>query len=392
MVPTNRARLTEWQRDLLVYNRIGMETLVEGRPPRRLGGAIVVSLAGHVLLAVIVALFWKLPAPTITGRPGEALMVDLNNPAEPAPLGNPAAREPAPPGPRASGPVAPPRVPSPPRAPRERKAAVPPSASVARAAPEKPAPAPRKPASAPAPAPEEKVVREPRKEPPVEKAPEPVAKATEPQDPTAAPASESSQAAIASRAPEARPSTRDDAPAASDARPATTGEAGGTTGGRRALPDIRTALRGGGGGGLGPPGSSRGRLGGRGGIEGEPIPLDSPDSRYNDYLERIRRLIKKNWGYPCVKNTATHECEYRSASLVIEFGILKDGRLQFIDVRAASGASIYDDYALNAIRLSSPFPEVPPSMMVAMRPGSSGIAILARFNYVLESSLTNILR
>ncbi|HET9491894.1 MAG TPA: TonB family protein [Methylomirabilota bacterium] len=147
--------------------------------------------------------------------------------------------------------------------------------------------------------------------------------------------------------------------------------------------DIRSALRGGGAGGRG---------GGRGGIEGEPIPLDSTDTRYNDYLDRLRRRIKANWGFPCVKNDRTRECEYSTASLVVEFGILKDGRLQFVDVVQSSGLPIYDDYAVNAIKLGSPFPVVPPQMLVSMRRGSAGIAITARFNYVVDTSLTNLLR
>jgi TonB family protein len=149
--------------------------------------------------------------------------------------------------------------------------------------------------------------------------------------------------------------------------------------------DIRTALR---------PGGEAGSLqgAGRGGIEGEPIPLDSSDTRYNDYLDRLRRRIKANWGFPCVKDEATRECEYKSVSLVVHFGILKDGRLQFVDVVESSGFPIYDDYAVNAIKFASPFPPVPPSVMTAMGRGSTGAAIAARFNYVVDTSLTNLLR
>jgi TonB family protein len=77
---------------------------------------------------------------------------------------------------------------------------------------------------------------------------------------------------------------------------------------------------------------------------------------------------------------------------VVEFGILKNGRLQFVDVRESSGLPIYDDYAVNAIKLAEPFPDVPNAMMTSMKKQSTGIAILARFNYVVETSLTNMLR
>lgn len=147
--------------------------------------------------------------------------------------------------------------------------------------------------------------------------------------------------------------------------------------------DIRSLGRGGGAGGRG---------GGRGGIEGEPIPLDSPDAKYSDWLDRVRRQIKENWGFPCVKNLDTGECEYKTATLIVEFGVLKSGRLQFVEVRRASGFSIYDDYAANAIRLGSPFPPVPDVMMTRMVQGSTGVAIQATFNYVVSTSLTNLLR
>ena len=143
--------------------------------------------------------------------------------------------------------------------------------------------------------------------------------------------------------------------------------------------DIRSLGRGGGGAG-----STRG--GGRGGIEGEPIPLDSRDPKYSDYLDHVRRKIKANWGYPCVSNRGTRECEYKTAMLVVEFGIAKDGRVPFVNVVRSSGWPIYDDYAVNAIKFASPFLPVPDAL------SKKGIPILATFNYVVDTSLTNLLR
>jgi TonB family protein len=145
------------------------------------------------------------------------------------------------------------------------------------------------------------------------------------------------------------------------------------------VPDMRSALRRGTGAG--------GTSDGRGGIEGEPIPLDSRDPRYSDYLDRIRRMIKEKWGYPCVKNGSTHECEYKTALLVIEFGIARDGKVPFVNVVRTSGFQIYDDYAVNAIKFAQPFPRVPDSM------GSrAGIPIVATFSYQVDTSLVNLLR
>jgi|SRR5213594_3079414 len=144
-------------------------------------------------------------------------------------------------------------------------------------------------------------------------------------------------------------------------------------------PDALAALRRGAGG-------AGGSGQGRGGIEGEPIPLDSPDPRYSDYLEQVRRRIKEKWGYPCEKNEQTRVCEYRSTQLIIDFGIAKSGELVFVTLTRTSGHAIYDDYALNAVKLASPFPPIPDSF------SKKGVPISAGFHYVLQSTLTNILR
>jgi len=183
------------------------------------------------------------------------------------------------------------------------------------------------------------------------------------------------------RAPEAPP--REATPASPAPRVAAVPEP------REPLIDSRSALRRGGPG----PGGAGGTGEGWAGIEGEPIPLDSTDPKYNDYLDRIRRMIKEKWGYPCVKDAMTGHCDYKSARLVIVFGILKDGRVPMLEIAQQSGYGVYDDYAANAIRLASPFPPVPASMLAAAKSGSAGVKIVAAFQYVLvESSLTNILR
>ena len=76
--------------------------------------------------------------------------------------------------------------------------------------------------------------------------------------------------------------------------------------------------------------------------QGEPIPLDSQDPRYRRYLGRLRELIKEKWGYPCVKDEAAGNCEYKSAKLLIRFGILKNGRAVQVEVQEPSGYGIYD--------------------------------------------------
>jgi len=60
-------------------------------------------------------------------------------------------------------------------------------------------------------------------------------------------------------------------------------------------------------------------------------------------------------GYPCVKDTATARCDYKAAHLVSSFGLLADGRVAYVTVTKSAPWQIYDDYAVNAVHLASPF-------------------------------------
>src|SRR6266545_1240123 len=94
--------------------------------------------------------------------------------------------------------------------------------------------------------------------------------------------------------------------------------------------------------------------GGRAGVEGEPIPLDTPEPKYQDYFNKIRERIKANWIYPYEAGSRGIE-----GDLSIEFVIAKDGHLQFIELRRSSRVLILDNAALNAVKLAQPFPPVP---------------------------------
>jgi len=356
-----------------------------------LGGRPLIALAASValhILFVVLALYAALPSARYSVKRGEPLIVELPALQEPPPVGNPQARSlgpsaPARPAPRPAAPVRPaPAAPTPSVRPTEAPPVV-----ASRQSPPAPSPAPAP--AVPPPAPEEPAVPVPEKpvaaapEKPIDPAPEkPIAATPE----TPAPPAPEKPAVTTPEPPTAAAPPATPAPSVEPGPPSPPKVAAVPPGQQAAPPvDIRSAFRrDGGAGGV--------RGGGRGGIEGEPIPLDSADPQFNDYLERLRRKIKANWGFPCVRNEATRVCEYKTATLVVHFGILKDGRLQFVEVVRSSGYPIYDDYAVNAIKFSSPFPTVPASMMVSMRQGSTGVAIMAHFNYVVDTSLTNLLR
>ncbi|OGL19083.1 MAG: hypothetical protein A3F92_02030 [Candidatus Rokubacteria bacterium RIFCSPLOWO2_12_FULL_71_22] len=316
------------------------------RPPGWLRRRPVAGIAGSVLLHLLVLaslVLVGLPSSVHTTRRGEPLFVELPPADEPAQRGMPGA-------PAAAAPVARAERPTTPRAAPPRPVSPPPAAK-APVAPRAEKPAPR---SAPTPQPPASKESVPQvASPPAP--PEPLTKA-----PPGAPESV---------APESAPSPPRGAPSAPPGGPVT---------------DIRTALRR--GGADSGPGGAGGGGAGRAGIEGEPIPLDSKDPKYNDYLDRVRRMIKEKWAFPCVRDTATGGCEYHTAQLQIEFGIAKDGRVPFVTLRRPSGFDIMDEYAMNAIKLASPFPPVPDTL------SKKGIPILASFHYVVDTSLTNVLR
>jgi hypothetical protein len=52
----------------------------------------------------------------------------------------------------------------------------------------------------------------------------------------------------------------------------------------------------------------------------------------------------------------------------------------------------YDESAMTAIKLASPFPAVPPALMAKANRGSTGVPIVAHFIYQYEVSIRSLLR
>jgi periplasmic protein TonB len=282
----------------------------------------VCSALLHLLL-VLAVLFGGLWGTPREAKKGEPIFVDMapDKPEEKAPRGSP------------SRPVGP--EPPPPPVPKGARVAEAPR----RAPPATPVPARPEP-PAPVPAPPQQVAKAPEPPPPAPREPEPA--------PPAAPAPTQPAAPAAPResAEAPRPASPPSPPASPG--PLTAKSSSGI--------DLPAAMlrRPGGGGGL---------QDGRGGIEGEPIPLDSPDPKYQDYFKILRERIQSKWTYP-------REAGDRGigGSLLIEFHIAKDGRLAYLEVRRSSGLEILDEYAVNAIKLAQPFPPVPDNLAKQVLP------------------------
>ena len=296
--------------------------LPKDRAQRTLVLAVVTSVIFHLLLLGPFFVFPGLLLPPPYVKRGEPLLVDIapERPEEKAPLGNP------------SRPVEPPEArerPSPRPAPKVTPA--PPRAEAPRA------PAPRPAPTAPPP-PRAVEKAEPPTPDAMVKTPEPRPAAPEPQR------SESAQAESRPASPPAQPQVAVARPPASIWRQP--------------------------GGGL--------RGGGRGGVEGEPIPLDTPEPRYQDYFNKVRERIKSKWVYPRQAGDRGIEGE-----LLIEFHIAKDGRLAFIELRHSSGTAILDDAAMTAVKLAQPFPPVPDEIAKQTLP------INGQFRYQIVSGFVN---
>jgi protein TonB len=293
--------------------------LPKDQAQRTLALAIVTSVLFHLFLILPFVVIPGLLQPAQFTKRGEPLLVDIapERPEEKAPLGNPSRA------------VTPPEV-------RERPpgpAPKPPAPARAVEAPRAPAPRP----TPPAPAPPQAVAK-------AEPGPDPMVRTTEPR-----PATPESQPAPSQQAAAAPPA----APQVAVARPL----------------DAMRRQPGGGGGLTG---------GGRGGVEGDPIPLDTPEPKYQDYFNKIRERIKANWIYPRQAGDRGIEGE-----LLIEFHIAKDGRVSYIELRHSSGAAILDDAALTAVKLAQPFPPVPDEI------AKQTLAINGQFKYQIVSGLVN---
>jgi len=300
-----------------------LKYLPEDRTNRYLVVTVIVSVLFHILIGAGLIVGSNIEQRKMIAKRGEAIIVDIapDKPKESAPLGDPS---------RHVGP----NVPEP------RQAAPAPPAPAAPRVAEAPKAAPKAPPAAP-------------KAPPA--APKSADSGPAPKAAPSAPDPDQSQTAKAAPQP---PAAQPQPPApAADPRVASAPPQ---------PPPAAAMFRRGGGGGL---------KGGRGGIEGDPVALDTPDPKYQDYFRQIRERIQSKWIYP-------YEASSRGigGELQIDFGIAKSGELQFIERRRTSGVELLDDYAMRAVQLASPFPPVPDAI------SKGGLPINGTFKYLIQDS------
>jgi TonB family protein len=318
--------------------------LPEDRTNRYLVLTVLVSLLLHALVGVALLLSGGLRGPVIANR-GEPLFVDIapDKPKETAPLGNP-ARPPGPdvPEPEKPRPVAPPAAKSPPSPPARP---VPPAPRVAEA----PKPAPR------APEPREVVKPAPPLAPPTPKGEEP--------------AYEGRSAQALPQTPKAPPEPQPQQPSQQPPAPSPGSEPRVASVPQPASPPGMYRKPGGGGG----------FQGGQGGVVGQPVPLDTPDPNYREYMQKVRQRIYAKWGYP-------YEAQARGlhGKLVIEFHIAKDGQLLRAEIIESSGETILDAFALNAVKLAQLYPPLPDAMRRDVLP------VVGIFVYSLRSAQSSV--
>jgi TonB family protein len=83
---------------------------------------------------------------------------------------------------------------------------------------------------------------------------------------------------------------------------------------------------------------------------GSSLSLDTAKFPYTYYLNTIRKKISDNWAY--TRSTG-------NLKAIVYFKIRYDGKVDDIKIYESSGNKIFDNYALRAVLLSSPFPHLP---------------------------------
>ncbi|HWP86197.1 MAG TPA: TonB family protein [Terriglobia bacterium] len=104
-------------------------------------------------------------------------------------------------------------------------------------------------------------------------------------------------------------------------------------------------------------------------LPGPQILSDTMGVNFDPYLLRVYLSVQRNW-YSVIPEIARLG---RKGRVILQFRILKNGAVQDLQMMDGSGTASMDQAALSSIRLSNPFPPLPPEF-----PGDE---IVLRFGY-----------
>ena len=100
------------------------------------------------------------------------------------------------------------------------------------------------------------------------------------------------------------------------------------------------------------------------------VSLDSKELKYVSYLSKIKKKIEPLWEYP-----ETAQAIGLQGKLALYFSIVRDGRLDRLELLNSSGHALLDEQALKAIRGAAPYYPLPDRLHI------SRLNIQATFEY-----------
>jgi TonB family protein len=119
-----------------------------------------------------------------------------------------------------------------------------------------------------------------------------------------------------------------------------------------------------------PPETKQEEKGGR--FVEDTVTLGSRESRYRDYLKKVKVRIDNRWTYP-----GTAFAKGERGVTTIKFSIDNDGSLAQYFVMTSSGYSLLDECALNVVKAAAPYDPLPRTYKI------SRLNIIASFHYNL---------
>jgi TonB family protein len=86
----------------------------------------------------------------------------------------------------------------------------------------------------------------------------------------------------------------------------------------------------------------------------KPLWLNTADSRYVRYFSVIHKKVQPLWHFP-----RQLEARLEQGEVLVQFTILRDGRIKALKVKRSSGFPAFDRIAVSAVRKAAPFQAIP---------------------------------